>query len=121
MRKLVLPLTLLAVAVALPGTAGGHGTAAKTHTVKVGDDFFSPTKKTIHVKDIVKWTWVGADGKAGETVNEHTIAERDGKLKLLSPAQTSGTYKFRFKKAGKYVVICAEHPETMRTKITVKN
>ena len=89
--------------------------------MKTGDDFFSPaTKKTIHLNDIVKWTWVGADGRAGATINEHTIAERDGKLKLLSSTKTSGTYKFRFKKAGKYVVLCAEHPEDMIIRVTVK-
>jgi plastocyanin len=115
-RLLLIPAAVLALAI----PAAAHETTAKTHTIKTGDDFFSPTKKTIHLKDIVKWTWVGADGKAGETVNEHTIAERDGKLKLLSPTKTSGTFKFRFKKAGKFVVICAEHPETMRTTITVK-
>ncbi len=105
----------------IPAVAGGHHVKAKTITVKTGDDFFSPTKKTIHLNDIVKWTWVGADGRAGETINEHTIAERDGKLpKLLSPTKTSGTYRFRFKKTGKYVVICGEHPETMIFRVTVK-
>jgi plastocyanin len=119
MRKLILPLALLLLALAVPASA--HHVKAKTITVKTGDDFFSPTKKTIHLNDIVKWTWVGPDGKAGETINEHTIAERDGKLpKLLSEPKTSGTYKFRFKKTGTFVVICAEHPDTMRTKIVVK-
>ena len=119
MRKLVLPLALLLL-LAVPASA--HHVPAKTYSVKTGDDFFSPTKRTIHKNDILKWIWVGADGKAGETINEHTIAERDGKLpKLLSPTKTSGTYKFRFKKAGKYVVICGEHPEQMILKVTVKS
>jgi plastocyanin len=116
-RPFVLPLALL-IALAFPATVGA---AAKTYTVKTGDDFFSPTKKTIKVNDIVKWTWVGADGKAGSTINEHTITERDGKLpKLLSSTKTSGTYKFRFKKAGKYVVVCADHPDDMIYRVTVK-
>jgi plastocyanin len=116
MRKLVITLTALGL-LAFPATVG----AAKTYTVKTGDDFFSPTKRTIKVNDIVKWVWVGADGKAGATTNEHTIAERDGKLpKLLSSTKTSGSYKFRFKKAGKFVVICAEHPDDMKIRLTVK-
>ncbi|HEX8743855.1 MAG TPA: hypothetical protein VF712_12035 [Thermoleophilaceae bacterium] len=109
-------LALAATAALLPASA-----VAKTYSVKTGDDFFSPTKKTIKVGDVVKWVWVGADGAAGETINEHTITERDGKLpKLVSEKKTSGTYKFRFKKAGKYVVVCAEHPEDMIIRLTVK-
>ena len=115
MRKLIVTVTALA-ALAFPATVG----AAKTYTVKTGDDFFDPTKRTIKVNDIVKWVWVGADRKPGETINEHTIAERDGKLKLLSPTKTAGTYRFRFKKAGKYVIICAEHQDAMKLRVTVK-
>ena len=114
MRRLL--IAFLALAALVPASA-----AAKTITVKTGDDFFSPTSKTIHIRDIVKWTWVGADGTAGETINEHTITERDGKLpKLVSDKKTSGTFKFRFKKAGKYVVLCAEHPDDMVFRVTVK-
>ena len=117
MRRLLL-LTVVAFLVAVPAAA--HDATPKTYTVKTGDDFFEPTKRTIHLKDIIKWVWVGADKRPGETVNEHTIAERDGKLKLLSPTKTSGTYKFRFKKAGKFVIICAEHPDSMKFRVTVK-
>ena len=115
---MLLPALAAAAALAFPATVG----AAKTYTVKTGDDFFSPTSRTIHKDDIVKWVWVGADGKAGETINEHTIAERDGKLpKLISSSKTSGTYKFRFKKTGKFVVICAEHPDQMKITVKVKS
>ena len=113
--------TLATAALLVLAFPASVGAAAKTYTVKTGDNFFSPTKKTIRVNDIMKWTWVGEDGKAGETVNEHTIAERDGKLpKLKSSTKTSGTYKFRFKKAGKFVVICADHPDEMKIRVTVK-
>jgi len=117
MRKL-LALTALALAVAIPSVAGGHGTAAKTYTVKTGDDFFSPTKRTIHKKDIVKWVWVGADGKAGATVNEHSIVETKDRFQSLS--KTEGTFKYRFKKAGKFTIVCGEHPDTMNLTVRVK-
>jgi plastocyanin len=121
MRRLLITLSLVAVAVAIPTVAEGHHVKAKTYTIKTGDNFFEPTKKTIHLNGIVKWVWVGADKKPGATINEHTIAERDGKLpKLLSAKKTEGTYKFRFKKTGKYVVVCAEHPEDMILRVTVK-
>lgn len=118
MRRIALLLALLAAAVAIPTAASGHHVKAKTHTIRTGDDFFSPTKKTIHLRDIVKWTWVGADGKAGETVNEHTVVESKNRFK--SETQTVGNFKYRFKKTGKFTIYCAEHPDTMKLTITVK-
>ena len=117
MRRLIL-LTALGLIVAIPAVAGGHTTSAKTYTVKVGDDFFSPTKRTIHVKDVVKWVWVGADGKPGMTTNEHSIVETKDRFHSLS--KTEGTFKYRFKKAGKFTIVCGEHPEDMIFRVTVK-
>jgi plastocyanin len=117
MRKL-LAITALALAVALPSVAGGHTpSTAKTYTVKVGDDFFSPTKRTIHKRDIVKWVWVGENGKAGQTINEHTIVESKDRFQSLP--KTEGTYKFRFKKAGKFTIYCAEHTDKMKLTVRV--
>jgi plastocyanin len=110
---------LAALAIALPGAASGSHRPAKTFTVKVGDDFFSPTKKTIHVRDVVKWVWVGADGKPGATVNEHSIVETKDRFKP-SASKTSGTFRYRFKKAGKFTIVCGEHPEDMIFRVTVK-
>ncbi len=114
---LLLSLAVLALALAVPG-AGGHTTKARTHTVKVGDDFFSPSKKTIHVKDVVKWVWVGPDGKPGETANEHTVTESKGRF--TSRELTAGTFKYRFRKSGKFTVYCADHPLTMKLTVSVK-
>ena len=123
MRRIILLLALaLPVAVlAVPGTSAGKHRDPKTFTIKTGDDFFSPTKKTIHKNDIVKWTWVNADRKAGTTINEHTVIEEtQEKLpKLNSGTRTKGSYKFRFKKAGKFTILCADHPEDMILKIKV--
>ena len=117
MRRLASILMVLALA-AVPAVALAHDAKPKTHTVKVGDDFFSPPKKTIHVKDTVKWVWVGPDGKRGATVNEHTIAESKGRFS--SDPKLEGSFKYRFKKAGKFTVYCAEHPTTMKLTVTVK-
>jgi plastocyanin len=113
MRRLALLLAAAAL-LAFPATVG----AAKTYTVKTGDDFFSPTKKTIKVNDIVKWVWVGEDLKPGQTTNEHSIV--DSKDRFKSKTQTEGTYRKRFKRAGKYTIFCGEHPETMIFRLTVK-
>jgi plastocyanin len=116
MRKLV--VLLVPAFLALGAGSVATGGTAKTYTVKVGDDYFSPTKRTIHKNDVVKWIWVGEDKKPGETVNEHTITE--AKDRFHSKAKRSGTYKVRFKGVGKFKVICAEHPDDMIIKITVK-
>jgi plastocyanin len=114
MRRTILSLVAVA-ALAFPATVG----AAKTYTVKTGDDFFSPTSRTIHKKDLIKWVWVGADGKAGETTNEHTIAEAKGRFK--SPTKTRGTYTVRFRAKGKFTIYCAEHPDDMKLTVRVKD
>ena len=120
MRRSALIAAVIALAVAIPAIATGATTKPKpkTYTVKTGDDFFDPTKKTIHVNDIVKWVWVGADNKPGETVNEHAITESDDKFH--SADKTSGTFRWRFKKAGKFTIFCAQHTQQMRMKVTVK-
>jgi plastocyanin len=125
LRKLI-PLALLAAAALPVAAATGHDGPEpdpKTYTIKVGDDFFSPTKKTIHKRDVLKWVWVGADRKPGETVNEHTVVEATGEKlpKLNSGTKRSGTYRFRFKKVGSYRILCADHPEDMILKVKVKD
>ncbi|HEX8067656.1 MAG TPA: plastocyanin/azurin family copper-binding protein [Thermoleophilaceae bacterium] len=111
----------LAVALGAGGASAGSAqlhAAASTKTVKVGDDFFDPTKVTIRQKDVVKWVWVGADGKPGETANEHTVTEIHDKF--TSKLLTKGSYSRRFKTAGTFKILCAEHPDTMRMKVVVK-
>ena len=117
MRRLLLILAISAVA--LPVAALADHRAAKTYTIKTGDDYFSPTSKTIHIKDIVKWQWVGEDRKPGSTINEHTIVE--SKDRFQSKTKTKGTFSFRFKKTGKFTIFCAEHPDDMKVTIKVKD
>jgi plastocyanin len=118
MRRLLITLSLVAVAVAIPTVAEGHHVKAKTYTIKTGDDYFSPTSKTIHLRDIVKWQWVGEDRKPGSTINEHTIVESKDRFK--STTKTKGTFSYRFKKTGKFTIFCAEHTDEMKVTIRVK-
>jgi plastocyanin len=119
MRRFALTLAALALAVAIPAIAtGATKPAPKTYTVKTGDNFFNPTKRTVHVNDLVKWVWVGEDGKPGQTVNEHTITESNDSFH--SADKTGGTYSHRFKKAGKFTIFCAQHTDEMRITVTVK-
>jgi plastocyanin len=117
MPRLLLTLTILALAVAIPSVAVGHDATPKTYTVKVSDNAFTPTKRTIHIKDIVKFVWVGEDGKPGETINEHTIVE--SKDRFQSKTKLKGTFSYRFKKAGKFTIFCAEHDDEMKLTVRV--
>jgi plastocyanin len=124
LRKLIAVLTVAAVlgglAVLGSSVATGERSSDKatTKTVKVGDDFFSPTKRTIYQRDIIKWVWVGADGQPGTTASGHTVTEANDRFS--SEEMTSGTYRKRFKKRGTYNILCATHPSTMRMKVVVK-
>ena len=60
----------------------------------------------------------GGRARTGATVNEHTITE--AKDRFSSATKTEGTFKYRFKKAGKFTVYCADHPLTMKLTVTVK-
>src|SRR2546421_5300922 len=117
MRKPLVILAVVALLAALAVTgagaaAGSHLREAKTKTVQVGDDFFAPTKVTIHRGGKVKWTW------GGGTSHSHTVTEENGKF--TSAEKTSGTYKHTFKKKGTFHIFCSVHPEQMQMKVVVK-
>ena len=106
MRKLALSLTGLAL-LAAPATAG-------TPVVKVDDNFFKPGKVTVKKGGKVVWKWVGS--------NPHNVELRkpNGKRAKSSPIKTSGKFRHRFRKVGKWRAICVVHPTTMRMKVVVK-
>jgi plastocyanin len=119
MRK---PLTVIAVAaigIAPAGAASGaHLRAAgKTKTVKVSDDFFAPTKITVKKGTTIKWVWRNADTGGATTDNTHTVT--DAKGNFTSAETDTGTYKHKFKKTGKFTILCAVHDE-MTMKVNVK-
>ena len=98
----------LTVAV-LAGTAGARGS-----TVKVGDDFFSPTEKTVSKGTKVKFNWIGSD--------KHNIVKKKGPGKDFDSGVLEGSgvlYKHKFKKKGDYKIICTIH-EDMKMKLHVK-
>jgi plastocyanin len=124
MRRLLLILSIAALALAAAATTSATTPKPKTYTVKTGDDFFSPTSRTIHKNDIVKWVWVGEDKKPGETVNQHTIidANQDKPYFKNAAPRTKGTFSVRFKKTGNFKIFCSEHyQDGMILKVKVKN
>jgi plastocyanin len=87
---------------------------AKTETVKVGDDFFSPKKAKIHKNDRIAFEWIGE--------NEHDIVKTKGPGGFFESGPLTGSgvlYKHKFKKPGDYKLICSIHQD-MTMKVEVK-
>ena len=87
---------------------------AKTETVEVGDDFFSPKKAKIQKNDRIAFDWIGT--------NEHDIVKVKGPGNFFESGPITGSgveFKHKFKKAGDYKLICSIH-ENMTMKVEVK-
>jgi len=112
MRPVAALIAIVALALLVPaGTAG----AASEATVKVGDFFFAPTKKTVAAGTKVKFRWVGSQ--------RHRVVKKRGPGGgFESPATSARGVNLvkRFDKTGVYRIICTIHPEEMRLKLTVK-
>ena len=106
MRKLLVLAALAAMLVAA-STA-----FAATKTVRVGDNFFSPTKLTVTKNTYVKWRWVGD--------SLHTVTVRKGPVKFNSKALRSGTYTKKMTRTGTYRIICAIHPDEQKMTLVVR-
>jgi len=95
---------IAAVAVlSLGPTASGK---AKTATVDVEDDFFTPSSLTVKEDTKVEWNWVGDE--------MHDVTKKDGPGKFFEsgPEEGSGVlYSKTFKKPGNYEIICSLHSE----------
>jgi plastocyanin len=104
-RCVVAAAALLAVAVAdvTVGTASASGpTRVLTKTIKLGDNFFSPSKVTVTAGTGVTFKWTGS--------NTHNVTVVKGPQKFTSPNQSDGTYDRTFTKPGTYQIVCTFHP-----------
>jgi plastocyanin len=113
MRASVALIAIVALA-ALQGL-GGVATAAPTTTVKLGDNFFKPTRMTIRRGTKVRFKWTGS--------NPHNVTKRSGpggSFKSRTTSQRGVNFVKRFTKRGTYKLICTIHPEEMRLTIKVR-
>lgn len=130
-------LGLLAAAALVAVPATGVATSAEragTPTVKVGDDFYSPTSLKIKTGDKVKFKWDATN------VNSHNVVLRDGPKGVKKGCPTKGPDAFspliskcnksstgsigirftkKFDKPGKYDFLCTIHPDVMKISIAV--
>ena len=72
--------------------------AASVHTVAVKDDFFSPSRFTIHRGDVVSWRWRGS--------SPHNVTGAN----WSSPTMRQGTYSRTFRNQGTFRYRCTLHP-----------
>jgi plastocyanin len=111
-------MTGAAALAAAPALAVAATSTGKTRAVSVNDNYYGPSKLTVHVGDTVKWTW--SDG----ATDEHDVALKSGPKgvkKFQSDTLVAGdTYKQKLLKAGTYKIICTFHEEEMSMTVTVK-
>ena len=97
----------LAVGLAAAVALGGHSalsTAAATRTIAVKDNVFAPKKVTVSKNTLVTWRWA-SDSDA------HDVVSRGTKKFASSKIKSSGTHRYRFKKAGTYKYVCTLHDD----------
>lgn len=113
---------VVAVALVLAGTGAAAAAAAptahvaKTKTVKVADNFYSPKKLTVAKGTTVKWKW---SNRNADTHDVYLYKQPKGVKHFQSaPAATFFSYKRKLRKAGTYKILCTFH-EGMKMRITV--
>lgn len=123
MRKLRVGFLALAVAGLFLGALGGAvasggdgAEAAKKRkaTVKLGDDFFSPAKKTVKKRTVVRFKWIGK--------NKHNVVKTKGPGPTFASTTTDSpgvNFKKKFTKKGGYTLVCTIH-DGMKMKLRVK-
>jgi plastocyanin len=111
MRKLTIaPLFAIVALLAVPALGGTAGAA----TINLGDNFFSPSSKSINPGTRVNFNWTGnrrhnvfkKSGPGGSFIS--TTTKRDGV-----------NFSKRFKRSGVYKLICTVHPREMKLRLTV--
>jgi len=108
---------LVVIAVSLVGVIAfcGVAAAAPEATITVGNNFLSPSSKTVAAGTKVRFRWVG-----GET---HKIVKRKGPggdVRSAANARKGVHLAKVLSKRGEYRFVCSFHPTEMRLTLTVK-
>ena len=101
-----------ATAAAFGAVFAGPSIGAGTTTVAVKDVKFVPKTLTIKKGTTVKFVWRG--------VAPHNVVVTKGPQKFRASTRKKGSYRFTFKKAGIYRILCTIHAPDMKMRITVK-
>lgn len=112
---LVAGLTL-ATAAAVPAAAGGGKPQKKT--VKIADNYYSPTKLTVNKGSTVTWKWPDTTGDTHDV-----LLDKGPKGVKTFQSETAGSfysYKRKLTTPGVYKIICTLHEQEMKMTITVR-
>jgi plastocyanin len=111
MRKLtIVPLFASVALLAVPALGSTAGAA----TVSLGDNFFSPSSKTISSGTKVRFNWTGN--------RRHNVFKKRGPGGGFHSTTTKSkgvNFAKVFSKRGVYRLICTLHPTEMKLKLTV--
>jgi plastocyanin len=113
MRKSLIALPIAVLALLVPLAVASPAMAATT--VKLGDNFFAPSSKTIARGAKVRFRWIGN--------RAHNVKKRRGPgggFKSRTTSRDGINFAKRFTKRGTYKLICTIHPETMRLTLRVR-
>jgi plastocyanin len=117
-RKTILARVGVAGFAAPPTALAVGATKGKTRKVSVNDNYYGPSKLTVHVGDTVDWHW------SDDITDVHDVALKTapkGVKKFASdPLAAGDDFKRKLTKAGTYKIICTFHEEEMKMTVTVK-
>jgi plastocyanin len=104
----------LSVGLGLGGLSGVADARGST-TIKLKDDFFSPDKTTVSAGTKVKFKWAGND--------RHNVTKKSGPGRSFESETTDDrgvNFAKKFKKRGRYKLICTIHADNgMKLKLKV--
>ena len=95
-KKLVVPALAVAATMAF---AAPSGAAVK---IRVADDVFKPSSKTVDKGTRVKWKFVGD--------SPHNVTVTSGPKKFRSGNKSSGRFVKKMRRRGTYKIVCTIHP-----------
>ena len=117
-RKAILAMVGAAAFAAAPATLAAATSRGKTRKVSVNDNYYGPSRLTVHVGDTVDWVW------SEDETDVHDVDVKSapkGARKFHSDPLSAGeSFKEKLTKPGTYKIICTFHEEEMKMTITVK-
>ena len=93
---------LVALAAVVPASLALAAPASAAKTVRVGDDFFRPATLSVKKGTVVRWRFVGD--------SPHNVTVTRGPQKFRSSTKTSGSYRKKMRRKGRYTIVCTIHP-----------
>jgi plastocyanin len=116
-QRLIVPATLLALALVPAVAAGAGGKKPVKRTVGVFDNYYEPAKLTVPKGSTIVWRWPEDTGDSHDV----TLEKGPKRVKRFQSDVAAAAYSYRRKLTvpGTYQIICTLHEE-MTMKIVVR-